>query len=102
MANNIRIDTGQLTTRNEKIRRSEEKVEEWRSDNTLPFPEIVEEEQKKIEDILNYPPNGSSSYRPDRHSSAPDQNAKKERTSSQSIKTEKWRWNRQQWSRKSD
>ena len=40
----------------EKIRRSEEKVEEWRSDNTLPFPEVEEEEQEKIEDILDCPP----------------------------------------------
>jgi MscS family membrane protein len=86
----------------EKIRRSEEKVEEWRSDHTLPFPEIEEEEQIKIEDILDYPPTGSPSYHPDRHPSAPDQYNKKDRASSHSMKTKNWKWKRRQWSIKSD
>ena len=86
----------------EKIRRSEEKVEEWRSDNTLPFPEVEEVEQKKIEDILDYPPAGSPSYRPDRHLSTPEQNTKKDRTNSHSVKTKYWKWKRQQYTKKSE
>ena len=86
----------------EKIRRSEEKVEDWRSDHTLPFPEIEEEEQEKIEDILDYPPAGSPSYRPDRYPSPPDKDTENDRSSSHSMKTKNWKWKRQQWTRKSD
>ena len=38
---------------------AEKQVREWSAAHTLPFPDIPEEERKKITDTLDYPPEGS-------------------------------------------
>lgn len=44
----------------ERGRRAAEKVEEWRSNEQLPFPEFTEERRDELMDSLDYPPKGSS------------------------------------------
>jgi MscS family membrane protein len=40
---------------------AEEQVQEWRLQGELPFPEIDQEKRERIEDTLDYPPEGSAS-----------------------------------------
>ena len=44
---------------NERSREAEARVQEWRSNNELPFPEPDEAQRAAIEDGLDYPPDGS-------------------------------------------
>ena len=39
---------------------AEKQVREWSAAHTLPFPDITEDQRKKITDTLDYPPEGSS------------------------------------------
>ncbi len=39
-------------------------VGEWRKGGRLPFPEFAIRERQKLEDTLDYPPRGSTNYRP--------------------------------------
>ena len=43
----------------DKGRAAETKVEEWRAENRLPFPEFEPEFKRDIEDTLDYPPKGA-------------------------------------------
>jgi MscS family membrane protein len=45
-------------------REAETRVQEWRSKGQLPFPEFDEDLRGEKEDILDYPPEGSSGYMP--------------------------------------
>jgi len=38
---------------------AEKQVREWSSAHTLPFPDIAEDQRRKITDTLDYPPEGS-------------------------------------------
>ena len=42
---------------------AEEQVREWASAHALPFPDISEDDRKKITDTLDYPPQGSHDAR---------------------------------------
>ncbi len=55
----------------EQAREAEKRVEEWRVRGKLPFPEFEEEEEGRLEDILDYPPKGSPEYVPPAGLSAP-------------------------------
>jgi hypothetical protein len=48
----------------EKSRKAETKVHEWRRSERLPFPEFDEEERDRFENVLDYPPVGSPHYAP--------------------------------------
>jgi MscS family membrane protein len=48
----------------ERSRQAEAQVEDWRVKGKLPFPEFDKEEQLKFENSLDYPPSGSSHYKP--------------------------------------
>lgn len=48
----------------ERVQQAMGQVAHWRSRGKLPFPEFEEEERKRLEDILDYPPKGSSDYVP--------------------------------------
>jgi MscS family membrane protein len=48
----------------ERGQEAEEKVEFWRARNKLPFPEFEQEEQERLEDILDYPAKGSPDHTP--------------------------------------
>jgi MscS family membrane protein len=39
-------------------------VEQWRAAGQLPFPEFDDQQREQIEDVLDYPPEGSPGYRP--------------------------------------
>ena len=41
------------------LQKTEKQVREWASAHALPFPDISEEQRKKITDTLDYPPEGS-------------------------------------------
>jgi len=43
---------------------AEAQVEKWRAEGRLPFPEIGKEERRRVEDILDYPPEGSPDHKP--------------------------------------
>lgn len=43
----------------ERGNEAEKKVREWASAQTLPFPDMAEDERKRITDTLDYPPEGS-------------------------------------------
>lgn len=45
-------------------KQAEAKVEKWRADGQLPFPDYSEEQVKAKEDSLEYPPKGSPDYKP--------------------------------------
>lgn len=44
----------------ERGRKAETEVETWRASGKLPFPEFGAEERESLEDVLDYPPKGSS------------------------------------------
>ena len=54
-------DTGLDKARKEE---AETQVEYWRAKDKLPFPEFEEEDRERLEDILDYPPQGSPDYKP--------------------------------------
>ncbi|NNE19654.1 MAG: mechanosensitive ion channel [Myxococcales bacterium] len=43
---------------------AEAQVEQWRQSQTLPFPEFAPEEHQRLEDVLDYPPEGSPDHKP--------------------------------------
>jgi len=43
---------------------AEAEVERWRARGRLPFPEFDEEERRRIDNVLDYPPKGSPGYVP--------------------------------------
>ena len=43
----------------ERGNEAEKKVREWASAQTLPFPDMAEDERKRVTDTLDYPPEGS-------------------------------------------
>ena len=43
----------------DKGNKAEANVEEWRSENRLPFPEFGPEQKTAMEDTLEYPPRGA-------------------------------------------
>ena len=59
--NYLRRDTG-LDTDHGK--RAESRVEGWRADGKLPFPEFEVIERERLQGVLDYPPKGSSEYKP--------------------------------------
>ena len=52
-------------------RKAEKEVHEWRSTGQLPFPEFDEDLRGAKEDVLDYPPEGSPGYKPRASSSDP-------------------------------
>jgi MscS family membrane protein len=48
----------------ERSKRAETTVDAWRKSGTLPFPEFDTDVRREIEDRLDYPPEGSSQYKP--------------------------------------
>jgi MscS family membrane protein len=48
----------------ERGRHAEAQVENWRANAQLPFPEFEDAEQKRLEDSLDYPPQGSPHHKP--------------------------------------
>jgi len=54
-------DSGLNAERKDEV---ETEVESWRVRGKLPFPEFEEEEQERLEDILDYPPKGSPDFHP--------------------------------------
>jgi MscS family membrane protein len=48
----------------ERGREAESKAKKWRSKGQLPFPEFDESLRREMEDILDYPPEGSPEYKP--------------------------------------
>jgi MscS family membrane protein len=52
----------------ERGREAEMRVQGWRSQGRLPFPEFDESSREAQEDILDYPPEGSPDYKPAAHS----------------------------------
>ncbi len=48
----------------ERGNKAEEKVQEWRSNDQLPFPEFSEERREELKDSIKYPPEGSQSKKP--------------------------------------
>jgi MscS family membrane protein len=48
----------------ERRNRAEVEVQTMRVRGKLPFPEFEDEEREQLEDILDYPPKGSSEYQP--------------------------------------
>jgi len=45
---------------NERQQAAEKQVREWASAQTLPFPDFTEDYRQRINDTLDYPPEGSS------------------------------------------
>jgi MscS family membrane protein len=45
----------------ERQAESEKRVREWASAQNLPFPDMAEDDRKRITDTLDYPPEGSPS-----------------------------------------
>jgi MscS family membrane protein len=48
----------------ERTEEAERTVDSWRKASSLPFPELDSDERSKIEDRLEYPPEGSSQHKP--------------------------------------
>jgi len=48
----------------ERISESVAEVEQWRTDGKLPFPEFDDQQRERIEDVLDYPPEGSPGHQP--------------------------------------
>lgn len=48
----------------ERGRKAEARVQAWRSEGQLPFPEFSEEQQEEKRNVLDYPPVGSPDYTP--------------------------------------
>ena len=48
----------------ERKDQAEGQVEQWRAKGKLPFPEFEEEERERLENTLDYPPEGSPDYVP--------------------------------------
>ena len=48
----------------ERGRQAEARVQAWRSEGQLPFPEFSEEQQQEKRNVLDYPPVGSPDYTP--------------------------------------
>ena len=48
----------------DRARVVEAEVGTWRANGRFPFPEIGEEERRKVEDVLDYPPKGSPDHKP--------------------------------------
>lgn len=61
----------------ERGKKAEEEVQEWRSSNQLPFPEFSEEHREKLQDNIEYPPEGSQSKKPPSGPSMPLKNPTK-------------------------
>ena len=47
-----------------RARAAEDQVAEWRRDNQLPFPDFEEGQYWEIEDVLDYPSEGSPHHEP--------------------------------------
>jgi MscS family membrane protein len=43
---------------------AEARVEQWRSENKLPFPEFDEADKEQLSNVLDYPPEGSPAFEP--------------------------------------
>ena len=48
----------------ERISEAVAEVEQWRAGGKLPFPEFDDQEREQIEDVLDYPPEGSPGHQP--------------------------------------
>ena len=48
----------------ERRHEAEARVEQWRAEDRLPFPEFAPEERRHLTDVIEYPPPGSHDYRP--------------------------------------
>jgi MscS family membrane protein len=48
----------------ERISEVVAEVEQWRAGGKLPFPEFEDQQREQIEDVLDYPPEGSPGHRP--------------------------------------
>ena len=48
----------------ERISEAVAGVEQWRADGKLPFPEFDDQQREQIEDVLDYPPEGSPGHQP--------------------------------------
>ena len=78
----------------ERSRVAEAQVEDWRTKGKLPFPEFDEEGQMEFEDILDYPPIGSSHHAEQKEISEVDRDRKTSRPGSLSSPAKRWRWKR--------
>jgi MscS family membrane protein len=48
----------------ERIGEAVAEVEQWRAGGKLPFPEFDDQQREQIEDVLDYPPEGSPGHQP--------------------------------------
>jgi MscS family membrane protein len=48
----------------ERISEAVAEVEQWRAGGRLPFPEFEDQQREQIEDVLDYPPEGSPGHQP--------------------------------------
>ena len=48
----------------ERISEAVAEVEQWRAGGKLPFPEFDDQQREQIEDVLDYPPEGSPGHQP--------------------------------------
>ena len=48
----------------ERISEAVAEVEQWRAGGKLPFPEFENQQREQIEDVLDYPPEGSPGHQP--------------------------------------
>jgi MscS family membrane protein len=48
----------------QRISEAVAEVEQWRAGGKLPFPEFDDQQREQIEDVLDYPPEGSPGHRP--------------------------------------
>ena len=46
----------------ERGKEAESRVEQWRAEDRLPFPEFDAQEREAMTDVLDYPPQGSPGY----------------------------------------
>ena len=65
----------------ERGRQAEARVGNWRENAKLPFPEFESEEREQLQDILDYPVEGSPEYRSceDVSKTEPESSPKKKR-----------------------
>ena len=48
----------------QRISEAVAEVEQWRAGGKLPFPEFEDQQREQIEDVLDYPPEGSLGHQP--------------------------------------